>query len=70
MQEGSHFWDTHKIEKFMEPTSWRIVKRGEPGKEPEEVIFTIQGVIAAKDLPPIAVKPKCVNRSKVNSVED
>ncbi|TFK60499.1 hypothetical protein BDN72DRAFT_779335, partial [Pluteus cervinus] len=34
-----------------EPSSWRLVKQ--TGAEKEEVVFTIQGVIEGKQLPPI-----------------
>ncbi|KAF8240311.1 hypothetical protein L208DRAFT_1546952, partial [Tricholoma matsutake] len=40
------------------PSSWRIVKRVEDGGDIEEVIFTIQGIIESKELPPFAEKPR------------
>jgi len=52
------FWDMHKIQQFTDPASWQIVRRGEGDNETEEVIFTIQGVIHTKNLPPIKTKPK------------
>ncbi|TFK58156.1 hypothetical protein BDN72DRAFT_721604, partial [Pluteus cervinus] len=37
------------------PSSWRLVKQG--GEE-EEVVFTLQGVIEEKNLPPVVEDPK------------
>jgi len=46
----------NKIQQFSNPASWQIVKQGEDDNKIEEVIFTIQGVIHTKDLPPIKMK--------------
>jgi hypothetical protein len=56
-QEGSLFWDANKTEQFIEPASWRIVKRSEH-EDAEEVVFMIRGIIHTKELPPITLKPR------------
>ena len=61
-QEGTFFWDANKIEHFVEPASWRIVKRTED-KTAEEVIFTVRGIIHAKELPPVTLKPRYVRET-------
>ncbi|TFK59336.1 hypothetical protein BDN72DRAFT_905949 [Pluteus cervinus] len=45
-------WDTTYGPTYSaEPSSWRLVKK--TGAEKEEVVFTIQGVIEGKELPPV-----------------
>jgi hypothetical protein len=58
-QEGTFFWDANKIEQFVEPTSWQIVKRTNDDSV-EEAIFTVQGIIHAKELPLVTLKPRYV----------
>ncbi|KAF8236765.1 hypothetical protein L208DRAFT_1250718 [Tricholoma matsutake] len=52
------FWDTIKIEQLTKPESWKISRQGNDETAKEEVIFTIQGIIKAKDLPPVMAKPR------------
>jgi hypothetical protein len=60
MQEQCTFWDQNKIEQLTNPVSWWILKRSDDGTATEEVIFTIQGIIRGKDLPPVLEKPRCI----------
>ncbi|KAH9970052.1 hypothetical protein BGW80DRAFT_1173423, partial [Lactifluus volemus] len=46
------------IQQFSSPASWRIVTRDESGKDAEEVVFSVRGMIHARDLPPIKTKPR------------
>jgi len=59
-QGRTTFWDENKIEQLTNPVSWRILKRADDGTTSEEVIFTVQGIIQLKDLPPVVEKTRCV----------
>jgi hypothetical protein len=61
-QDLDLFWKGNKIEQVGNPTSWRIVKETDDGesRQLEEVVFTLTGVIASKDLPPLRDRPRYV----------
>jgi hypothetical protein len=53
------------------PSSWRLLKMNS-GYEMEEAVFTVQGIIISKDLPPIYEKPRyaqeiCIVRESVTA---
>jgi hypothetical protein len=45
------------IQEMGNPMTWRLLKRS---SDPvmEEAVFTVQGIILSKDLPPIYEKPR------------
>ncbi|RDB30758.1 hypothetical protein Hypma_005840 [Hypsizygus marmoreus] len=49
--------DFLKVEAFDKPKAWRLVHNAKNG-EKEEIVFSIQGSVVAKDLPPIMEKPR------------
>ena len=51
--------DKFVVQEMANPKSWRLLNRENASElEKEESVFTIQGVIMSKDLPPICEKPK------------
>ncbi|KAG6904855.1 hypothetical protein DXG01_006706, partial [Tephrocybe rancida] len=46
-----------EVEGLSSPTTWKLLKKGSPGDPAKEVIFTVHGVIAGKDLPPVTEAP-------------
>ena len=58
-QDGERFSDRFMVQEMTNPTSWHLLKR-QDNSEPvmEEAVFTIQGIITRKDLPPIIDKPR------------
>ncbi|KAF8811290.1 hypothetical protein BYT27DRAFT_7040346, partial [Phlegmacium glaucopus] len=58
-QDADTFLDRFMVQEMVNPTSWRLLKR-QDNSEPvmEEAVFTVQGIIVAKDLPPINDKPR------------
>lgn len=67
IQDLDCFWTKNKVEELGNPTSWRIVQQCNEGDSTEknEVIFTVQGIIASKALPPLTEKPRYVKRSAI-----
>jgi hypothetical protein len=57
-QIETFFWERNKIQQFTNPASWRIVTQGETDEDLEEAVFTIRGMIHAKELPPLKTKPR------------
>jgi hypothetical protein len=57
-QGSNMFSDKFTIQELENPSSWRLLKRNN-GSEMEEAVFTVQGIIISKDLPPIYEKPRC-----------
>ncbi|KAF8075764.1 hypothetical protein FPV67DRAFT_1407739 [Lyophyllum atratum] len=55
--------ETIKVQAMEQPKTWRLVCDG-GGSENEEVVFSVQGSILQKDLPPFLGKPPSV-RSKI-----
>lgn len=46
-----------KVEKFENPRSWRLVHKDDDGLK-EEIVFSVQGIITDKSLPPLSEKPR------------
>lgn len=40
------------------PKTWRLLKACKDGEPDEELVYTLRGVIADKNLPPLTVKPR------------
>lgn len=55
--QADTFSDQFMIQEVENPTTWRLLKRN---SEPvmEEAVFTVQGIILSKDLPPVYDKPR------------
>ena len=47
------------VQEVGKPMTWRLLKRND-GSVMEEAVFSVQGIILSKDLPPIYDKPRCV----------
>ncbi|TFK60034.1 hypothetical protein BDN72DRAFT_905317 [Pluteus cervinus] len=65
-------WEnTYTLMHHANPASWRLVKQkkeDDEAEEAEEVIFTLQGVVDGKNLPPILEDPK-VPRNKAHFLQ-
>lgn len=58
-QDANTFSDKFVIQEMTNPMSWRLLKReNNSDLEKEEAVFSMQGVIMSKDLPPVNDKPK------------
>ena len=55
--QADTFSDQFMIQEVENPTTWHLLKRN---SEPvmEEAVFTVQGIILSKDLPPVYDKPR------------
>jgi hypothetical protein len=51
---NSHF-EVKEIEK---PKSWRLLVQSITERDVEEAVFTVQGVLVSKELPPLREKPR------------
>jgi hypothetical protein len=64
LQEPEYFNNNYSIHKLDGPTSWRVLKkRADVNDASEEAIFTMQGILTSKDMPPILEKPRQVTIS-------
>lgn len=55
------------VRSFKQPTLWRLINVGaNKESDPEEMVLYIQGVLCAKDLPPITNKPRQVDQRTNN----
>lgn len=53
------FSDKFDIQEMSNPMSWRLLKReNNTDLVREEAVFSIQGIIMSKDLPPVYDKPR------------
>ena len=51
--------DKFVVQEMTNPLSWRLLKRENNGDiVKEEAVFSMQGVIISKDLPPVNEKPR------------
>jgi hypothetical protein len=58
-QDGRSFNEKFIIEKTENPISWRLINIHQQNDTAmEEMVFTIQGILVLKDLPPLQQKPK------------
>lgn len=48
----------YKIQSFDGPTTLRLIQTDERDQVAEEVVFTIQGILSGKNLPPVTEKIK------------
>ncbi|KAF5366486.1 hypothetical protein D9615_005098 [Tricholomella constricta] len=52
--------DGIKVQAMERPKTWRLVGEAEDGQK-EEIVFSLQGSLLDKDLPPILTKPRIAN---------
>jgi hypothetical protein len=58
-QEGDTFLDKFIVQEMTNPMSWRLLKwENNSDLVKEEAVFSMQGIITSKDLPPVYDKPK------------
>ena len=58
-QDSSMFYDKFAIKKTENPDSWRLIDiRADNEATMEEAVFTVQGILVLKELPPLLEKPK------------
>ena len=58
-QEATRFSDEFIVQETTNLMSWRLLKRvNDSEAEKEEGVFSIQGIIMTKDLPPVYEKPR------------
>lgn len=58
-QDSSTFYDKFAIKKMENPDSWRLIDIQAANEAVvEEAVFTVQGILIAKELPPVLEKPK------------
>ena len=57
-QEIGSFDTRYEIKEFDKPKTWRLLTQATAERGVEEAVFTVQGVIITKDLPPLREKPK------------
>ena len=56
-QGSVSFSDCFMIQELENPRSWHLLKQNS-SSEMEEAVFTVQGIMLSKDLPPIYNKPR------------
>ena len=57
-QEIKHFDKQYEVKEIEKPKTWRLLMQATAERGVEEAVFTVQGVIISKDLPPLREKPK------------
>jgi hypothetical protein len=57
-QEIKNFNNLFEIKEIGKPKSWRLLTQSTAERDVEEAIFTIQGVLESKELPPLREKPR------------
>ena len=51
---NSHF----EIKEIEKPKSWRLLVQSTAERDVEEAVFTVQGVLVSKELPPLRERPR------------
>ena len=70
-QESKTFSDKFVVQEMTNPMSWRLLKReNNSDLEKEEAVFSIQGIVMSKDLPPIYDKPRLAQQYESPASED
>ncbi|KAF8809758.1 hypothetical protein BYT27DRAFT_7093807 [Phlegmacium glaucopus] len=57
-QEINSFNSSFEVKEIEKPKTWHLLTLSTIEKDVEEAVFTVQGVIISKDLPPLREKPK------------
>lgn len=58
MPQDTQWHTKYRIESFDGPRTLRMVQTNEQDHVAEEAVFTIQGVLSAKNLPPVTERIK------------
>ena len=58
MQEIQTFSSQFKVKEIKKPKSWRLLVLSNAESAAEEAVFTVQGVLISKELPPLQEKPR------------
>jgi hypothetical protein len=57
-QEIQNFNSDFEVKEIGKPKSWRLLVQSITERDIEEAVFTVQGVLVSKELPPLREKPK------------
>jgi hypothetical protein len=57
-QEIQNFNSDFEVKEIGKPKSWRLLVQSITERDVEEAVFTVQGVLVSKELPPLREKPK------------
>jgi hypothetical protein len=57
-QDIKIFDNRFEIKEVEKPKSWRLLVQSTAERDIEEAVFTIQGVLISKELPPLREKPR------------
>jgi hypothetical protein len=57
-QEIQHFNSNFEVKEIGKPKSWRLLVQSITERDIEEAVFTVQGVLVSKELPPLREKPR------------
>ena len=57
-QEIETFNSLFEIKEIAKPKSWRLIMQPTAERDVEEAVFTVQGVLISKELPPLREKPR------------
>ena len=57
-QEIELFNSRFEIKEIAKPKSWHLLMQSTAEGDVEEVVFTVQGVLISKELPPLREKPR------------
>ena len=57
-QEIKYFNNHFEVKEIEKPKSWHLLMQSTAGGNVEEAVFTVQGVLVLKELPPLREKPR------------
>jgi hypothetical protein len=57
-QEIQNFNSNFEVKEIGKPKSWRLLVQSITERDIEEAVFTVQGVLVSKELPPLREKPR------------
>ena len=57
-QEIESFDNKFEIKEILKPKSWCLLMQSIGKRNAEEVVFTVQGVLILKELPPLRERPR------------
>ena len=57
-QEIIDFNNRFDVKEIEKPKSWRLLVQSTAETDAEEAVFTVQGVLISKDLPPLRERPR------------
>ena len=57
-QEIQFFNSNFEVKEIEKPKSWRLLVQSTTERVVEEAVFTVQGALVSKELPPLREKPR------------